>query len=729
MVYRLIVVLVFGSMVGTYVQAADSSENEDRLFAAIKDGDLNALKKLYAAGIDINKPNERENWDTPLVTAVVYQGNLKVVASLLEARADKDAKHKTTGSTPLMHAIKNLNSADEVARLLIDTKANVNGENLEKKTALLLAIEKGKGRLTEMLIKAGAAVDVVSALRISPKRGPGETPLTAAIKQCNFPVAMLLEHGAPVNMPNSDGDTPLICGIKYGGPDIVPLLLSCGADVSLCNLLGLTPLMVVKKGYEKDAEALLDAGANPHQCNKYGKTAFDYARENWFDLEGLLLRRAEKPKPRAKFLAQNDSESKEIAVDTEQRQLVQAIAAVPVLSSKRGDQATFKSSLEYAIDINRAREKAGDTLLTAAARDGNTLKVDTLLARKVNIDEQHKDTGNTALVIAILEHSSPLIAELLINAKADPNVRNKNEETALLCAVQKKRSRVINLLIKAGAAVDVASRKFGRADGGSTILTCAIKMDDIGLLKMFLNLNPAPPIDLEGACDGTPLIYAITFEDLNVVKLLLHYRADFNKPDRSGFTPLTAAVSVGNSEIVRALLYAGADVSKQDNNGKTAFDLVEGKDSILSLLQQAQDKSLFLKPQQEQQSSVGVADSAISSIRDVSGPAGLLVSGVVDPAPATVKRSSTNEGNGAECAVLADDNAFKGAFQGRNGDQALPAGGLAVPPVAAGPLAIPHSSFGSFLPSFGVIASFGVATLLAAALCVWHYYPSNMVKK
>jgi len=265
------------------------------------------------------------------------------------------------------------------------------------------------------------------------------------------------------------------------------------------------------------------------------------------------------------------------------------------------DTQAFKLLLAAGIDINKANEKSGDTPLMLAARHGYKEGLNTLLAnKKINIDEKHKATGNTALMIAILECQNRTFAEQLINAKANPNVQNKDNETALLYAVRGRSIKDIDMLIKAGAMVDVASL-WPRRCRGETVLTCAVKMGDMSIVKMLLQSKPAPSIDLEGPRDGTPLKCAINFNDLSAVQLLLQYGADFNRPDQSGSTPLMVAVSVGNSEIVRALLYAGADVSKQDNNGKTAFDLAEGKDSILSLLQQAQDKSLFLKLSQERE--------------------------------------------------------------------------------------------------------------------------------
>ncbi len=294
MVYRLAIVLVFGGMISGSVQAAEplpllskaasieneeESKNEGELFAAIENDDLKTLQKLCEAGIGINNTSERKGWYTPLMSAA-YKGTAKSVRILLDAGADKDAKHKITGSTALIHAIKNLDP-DAVAMLLMDAKADINEANKNGETALWWAVEKGKGRLSESLIDLGAKVDVVSTY--SRKRiCCGETILTGAIKkkEVNFLAKRLLGLGASVDRPNIHGVTPLICAIEGEYPDTVQLLLTHKADVSKPNALGDTPLMVAAAvGNVHIVVALLDAGADPDQCNKDGKKASDCVEE------------------------------------------------------------------------------------------------------------------------------------------------------------------------------------------------------------------------------------------------------------------------------------------------------------------------------------------------------------------------------------------------------------------------------------------------------------------
>ena len=70
----------------------------------------------------------------------------------------------------------------------------------------------------------------------------------------------------------------------------------------------------------------------------------------------------------------------------------------------------------------------------------------------------------------------------------------------------------------------------------------------------------------EGA---TPLIFAVTNNNISAVKTLLNYNPDLNKITSSYETPLLIAVKNRNFEITEALIRAGADLDYTDKHGAT----------------------------------------------------------------------------------------------------------------------------------------------------------------
>lgn len=73
----------------------------------------------------------------------------------------------------------------------------------------------------------------------------------------------LVDQGAPVNLRDGNGNSPLMLAAYHGHADLVRDLAARGADVDLANDRGQTPLAgVAFKGYVEVARELLDAGAD-----------------------------------------------------------------------------------------------------------------------------------------------------------------------------------------------------------------------------------------------------------------------------------------------------------------------------------------------------------------------------------------------------------------------------------------------------------------------------------
>ena len=75
----------------------------------------------------------------------------------------------------------------------------------------------------------------------------------------------LIDQGAPVDLRDGAGNSPLMLAAYHGHAALVRELAGRGADVDLANDRGQSPLAgAAFKGFTEVATALLEAGADPH---------------------------------------------------------------------------------------------------------------------------------------------------------------------------------------------------------------------------------------------------------------------------------------------------------------------------------------------------------------------------------------------------------------------------------------------------------------------------------
>ncbi|MEZ0223932.1 MAG: ankyrin repeat domain-containing protein [Alphaproteobacteria bacterium] len=171
-----------------------------------------------------------------------------------------------------------------VIKALLEKGAEVNAPCDRGQTALLVTSYKGYPEAAALLLAHGADPNI-------PQDNLYPLFLAASYGYTDI-VKGLLDHGAHVNVTDSDGQTSLARAAFSGYDDIVKALLDKGADVDLPDNQGKTPLMwTALRGRGSDyvgppkrliriAQMLLEAGADTRPRGDKDRPALMLADEN-----------------------------------------------------------------------------------------------------------------------------------------------------------------------------------------------------------------------------------------------------------------------------------------------------------------------------------------------------------------------------------------------------------------------------------------------------------------
>ena len=127
-------------------------------------------------------------------------------------------------------------------------------------------VSRGRGCLAGLLLLAAAGSSVAA---------DGDTRLAdAAMRQDVTAVRSLIGQKVDVNVPGQDGTPALHWAVRVDDIDTATLLLGAGAQSTLANRYGLTPLAIAaSNGNAAMIGVLIDAGADVNAPDPAGETA------------------------------------------------------------------------------------------------------------------------------------------------------------------------------------------------------------------------------------------------------------------------------------------------------------------------------------------------------------------------------------------------------------------------------------------------------------------------
>ncbi len=174
------------------------------------------------------------------------------------------------------------------------------------------------------------------------------------------------------------------------------------------------------------------------------------------------------------------------------------------------------------------------------------------------------------------KYTSTDIAQILIEAGADVNLKNESEDsTPLHEAVKYGNAAAVEFFVHAGADVN-ARDKYQR-----TPLHWAVQ-GSLALVQLLLDKGACPLAVDENS--NAPWMLAMQKKLDSVARLLCSFH-DVNATDANGRTPLHMACAAGCAESVQVLLKEGANFNAVDNDGNTPLmDAVRGKPKVVEML-------------------------------------------------------------------------------------------------------------------------------------------------
>ena len=524
-----------------------------------------SVKVLLQLGAD---PNIGTGFSMPtLHVAVIGNCPSETLQEIIKYKVDLDAQDKD-GRTALLLACEN--RQEEAVQVLLEAGSNPNIRDNYGFTSLMVAVVRGcRKKIIRAIIDRFADVNVTlesssalmmaccerreDAIRVLLKAGAdtniarkdGLTCLMkAVIKQCSKKVLLaIIDRGADVNVTHKD-DTALMWACQVRHEDAIRVLLKAGADTNIRDVQGRTCLMtaVCKCCSKEVLQAIIDHGTDVNARSKANYTALMWAcQERHEDAIRVLLKAGADINVASKF----------------------SWTCFMIAIAKQCSKEVLQSIIDHGADVN-ATNKFNHTALSWACEQGNKDAIHVLLKAGADINVVRNDS-KTCLIVAV-EHCSKEMLQAIIDHGADVNVANKDNWTALIWACNKRREDAIRVLLKAGADTNITEDVQG--------LTCLMTAVSNCCSKEMLQaiIDHGTDVNATTKKNRTALMWACQERHEDAIRVLLKAGADTNIVSNSGWTCLMAAVCAPCSkEMLQVTIDHGADVNATNQYNYTAL--------------------------------------------------------------------------------------------------------------------------------------------------------------
>jgi len=363
------------------------------------------------------------------------------------------------------------------------------------------------------------------------------SPLIEAVKKQDLQsVRALLKQNVSINAAEADGFTALHWAAQQNDLQLVELLLGAGANARQSTRYSITPLyLAAVNGNAAIMERLLKAGADPNATAQEGQT--------------MLMTAALSGKPDAVRLLL----TRGVNVDAKEPYKGQTAL---MWAAAEGNTAAVDVLVEAGADF-KLKSTGGFTPLLFAVRNAHIDTAVTLLKHGANVNDAAPD-GSSALSIAAVNAFFEL-ASVLIDHGANPNLPDPRGSPLHTVAWLRKPG--------ADGAAGVGNTPVGTPQQTGTVTAIELARK---LLEHGANPNTRvewnePRFGKEGGTarnppnirlgrhllsyrGATPFYVAAKNGDVELMRLLVEFKADPTIPTLTGVTPLMVAAGLDTWE-------------------------------------------------------------------------------------------------------------------------------------------------------------------------------------
>ena len=465
---------------------------------------------------------------------------------------------------------------------LIAAGAEVNKQDVEGYTALMIAAGKGQVDCLKELIAAGAEVnkqDVegYTALMIAAgkgqvdclkeliaagaevnKKNKKKTALTFAAA-CDYIdcIKVLITAGADGNIYCRETPQQLMKAVDASNIDYLTWLLNAGANVNTTDENGNTALInAVKMGNKPIVQILVDWEADVNVENDDGETALYHAVSQGHKRFGK------------QYMDRKNKESSLIVYI-----LLRAGAHIHKTKSDLNpstihmDSTSFGEPNPYILKLLLA---AGANIMD------NQVFPPKILLRDYACDciretlKQNNPEWNLYCSVSQLELPPNLQSQLLLHTVEHTGHVLSNEEEILFQKITEGDAKSVQYLIDAKIDVNVQN------ENGMTPVMVACQAGHAGLVEELLRAKA--DVNIQALSGDTALIYAAEQHNQECLFALLDNGASPNISNHNGCSALI--LSANCLKCVQKLIAAGAEVNAMDANGKTPITNAAGAGNI-----------------------------------------------------------------------------------------------------------------------------------------------------
>lgn len=521
------------------------------------EGDIDEIvDRLLCKRADPDSMTDR-GWNS-LMFAVMAQKNT-IVARLLEADADIDARAVLSGRTVLMLACS-IQNFGLVCRLITAAASLDFAARIDGRTAILQAVEAGAWSIAEFLLQADADMNA--------PRFDGKTVLMLAVESNKLDlVEAIVNQRAELNLKDEKGASALSITLetKRAGPnqqDLLRILINGQCDVNtICPSRRLPAVtLAATAGNIEVVEALVQSQANINNVDPMSPVAAAARAEKWRAVQRLVELRADPDLcstsnasiPTGNMKNENGNEN------------AQATPAL-ILAVKAGEQ-----DLVRFLCSNGASPNLMDDTLSACgcAASANHLGILKLLAEVQADLDGYPKKGLAPLLIAAKLKRWPAF-HLLLELGANPEVCEPCEgQTALIMAASQGNAKAVSSLIECRARMET------RCNKGLTALIAAARQQSWMVVRRLAearaNLDAVESSDAKQSPKPVIVRLAETSQWDTLIHLARH-GANLEVRGQAGRTVLMYAAECGLDDVAWWLLQCRADPNAEDERGETAL--------------------------------------------------------------------------------------------------------------------------------------------------------------